>query len=151
MPNLRSKGREIALQILYQSEWGTFEDVEQALEEYINGLGPGKISNDHPSIKFAKERLRGVLEHKKELDEIIQKFLKGWKLNRLASVDRNILRLSLYELLKCPDIPAKVAINEAVELAKKFGSDESSSFINGVLDAAYKAMIKEKQKEAEAL
>ncbi len=150
MSHIRTKGREVALQILYQSEWGTFEDVEQALEEYLNGLGTEEISPAHPSVKFAKERLRGVLEHKDELDTTIKRFLKGWKLNRLASVDRNILRLGLYELLKCPDIPAKVAINEAVELAKKFGSDESSSFINGVLDAVYKALMKEKQKEAEA-
>ncbi len=151
MSNIRSKGREMALQILYQSEWGTFEDIEEAIEEYLNGLGPEKVSLNHPSVKFAKKQLKGVLEHKDELDKIIQKFLKGWKLNRLASVDRNILRLGLYELLKCSDIPAKVAINEAVELAKKFGSDESSSFVNGVLDAAYKSLVQEKKKEAKAL
>jgi N utilization substance protein B len=78
--------------------------------------------------------VEGVTAHQEELDALIRQYSEHWRLERMAAVDRNLLRLALYELLHQPAIPAKVVINEAVELAKRYGSEESGSFINGILD-----------------
>jgi len=90
---------------------------------------------EFPEVKcFVEETVKGVLTHKNEIDEIIEKHTVGWKLDRMASVDRNVLRIALYEILKRKDdVPLSVAINEAVELAKKYGTEESGKFVNGVL------------------
>ncbi len=82
--------------------------------------------------------IKGVVDSINEIDSIISKFSLNWKLPRIACVDRNILRIALFEMLYCEDVPNKVAINEAIEIAKKYGSDESSSFINGILDSVNK-------------
>ena len=134
----RRKGREIALQILYQWEWGAQEDIDEAVREYVSGLASGDVPGEGPVLEFARSRLEGVLRHREEIDRVISKKVRGWRMERMASVDRNILRLGAYELLYCPDIPARVAINEAVELAKRFGSEESRAFVNGVLDGVLK-------------
>jgi N utilization substance protein B len=78
--------------------------------------------------------VEGVVANQEELDKLIRQHSEHWRLERMAAVDRNLLRLALYELLHVPEVPAKVVINEAVELAKKYGSEESGSFINGILD-----------------
>jgi transcription antitermination protein NusB len=83
---------------------------------------------------FAEPLIRGTLEHRAELDELIQKYVKNWGLHRIAAVDRNILRLALYEMLHRPDIPPVVSINEAVDIAKRFSTEDSGKFVNGVLD-----------------
>jgi N utilization substance protein B len=133
--SLRRRGREIALQILYQSEWGTIEDVDAAIKEYVTGLFPELSSEAESVLAFAKSRLQGVLDHKEELDAILKKCAKRWRLDRMPRVDRNIMRLGAFELCHCSDIPPGVAINEAVELAKTFGGEESGAFVNGILDA----------------
>ncbi len=143
--SVRRKGREIALQILYQSEWGSLEDIDVAVREYAQGLAPSSMPEEDPALAFAKSRLKGVLKHKDDLDQVIARNVRGWRLDRMASVDRNILRLGAYELLHCPDIPARVAINEAVELAKRFGSEDSRAFVNGVLDGILKDSQKRKE------
>ena len=137
MPKLsvRRKGREIALQILYQCDWNTIEDIDKAIMEYATGLASEAIPENDPALAFGRTRLQGVLSHKAEIDSILQRNAKRWRLDRMASVDRNILRMGAFELYYCPDIPPKVAINEALELAKKFCSGESSAFVNGILDA----------------
>jgi N utilization substance protein B len=137
MPKLtsRRKGREIALQILYQCDWDTIEDIDKAITEYASGLASEAISENDPALEFGRTRLQGVLTHKAEIDYILKSNAKRWRLERMASVDRNILRIGAFELCYCPDIPPKVAINEALELAKKFCSGESSAFVNGILDA----------------
>jgi N utilization substance protein B len=84
--------------------------------------------------KFAEQLVDGVLTHKKELDTLIGACATNWKIDRMPIVDRNILRAGCYELLYLPDVPAKVTMNEAIELAKSFGDDEASKFVNGVLD-----------------
>jgi len=144
MPKLtsRRRGREIALQILYQCDWNTINDVDKAVKEYTTGLAPEAISENDPALEFGRTRLIGVLTHKAEIDAILKKNAKRWRLERMASVDRNILRIGTFELCYCPDIPPKVAINEALELAKKFCSRESSAFVNGILDA----VLKEREK-----
>jgi N utilization substance protein B len=138
----RRRGREIALQILYQSEWKTIDDLDQAIEEYASGLAAKSISEDHAALAFARSRIHGVLAHKSEIDALLRDAARRWRLDRMASVDRNILRLGTFELCHCDDIPPRVAINEAVELGKRFGSGESSSFINGILDGIMKTARK---------
>lgn len=98
------------------------------------------ISKTDPAFEFAQTLLEGVLCHRDSLDVLIQQHSKNWRLNRMSLVDRNILRIGVFELSYCPDIPGKVAINEAIELAKKFSTDDAVSFINGVLDAVLKEM-----------
>jgi len=137
MPKLsvRRKGREIALQILYQCDWNTIENIDKVIMEYATVLASEAISEDDPALAFGQTRLQGVLTHKAEIDSILKKNAKHWRLDRMASVDKNILRIGAFELCYCPDIPPKVAINEALELAKKFCGEESSAFVNGILDA----------------
>ncbi len=137
MPKLsvRHKGREIALQILYQCDWNTTEDIDKVITEYATGLASEAIPEDDPALAFGRTRLQGVLTHKAEIDSILKKNTEHWRLDRMASVDKNILRIGTFELCYCPDIPPKVAINEALELAKKFCGGESSAFVNGILDA----------------
>jgi N utilization substance protein B len=94
------------------------------------------------AMDFSERIVRGVDQHRDELDRIIEKYSSHWKIGRMAHVDRNILRIAVYELLYCNDIPPKVAINEAVDIGKKFGSEDSGAFINGVLD---KVMSEEKR------
>ena len=83
----------------------------------------------------------GVLNLLKELDPLIERFSSNWKLSRMSCVDRNVIRIAVFELLCCPDIPAKVSINEAIDIGKKFGTEESGGFINGILDSIRKALV----------
>ncbi len=125
----RTQARECALQILYQQEMNPapIEDVIKAFWE--------ENSESSEEIRFFAEMLvRGSLEHRGEIDQVILKATENWQLERMAVVDRNILRFSTYELLYVEDIPRKVTINEAVNLAKKFSQEESGKFVNGVLD-----------------
>jgi len=95
---------------------------------------------------FSEELVLGVCGHLRELDSLIGKASKNWRLERIAKVDRSILRLAVYELLYRDDIPPKVSINEAVDLGKKFGTEESGAFINGILDKIYSTLKFDSQK-----
>lgn len=128
---LRHKGRQIALQILYQKDVAGVP-LEEALATYQSHLNPSP-----EAFAFARELVEGVAEHQIQIDEIIQKYSENWRLERMSVTDRNILRLATYELLYRPDIPPKVAINEAIELAKEFGTEDSPAFVNGILDAIF--------------
>lgn len=129
----RRQSRELALQMLFAAEFNQ-KDIRNA------GLMVIQTSDaDSESKDFAKELFLGVLLHLDELDDTISKFLENWKLDRLFVIDRSILRLSLYELKKIPDTPASVVIDQAVRMAKKFGNDDSSKFINGILGAIFRA------------
>jgi N utilization substance protein B len=121
----RSDSRAEALKILYMSEI-TEEEVkyERAAEKVLDG----EISS------FAREIIEGVQSNLKEIDEKIKLSSANWKLFRMSIIDRNILRIACYEILFRPEIPGNVTINEAVELAKKFGGEDSGAFINGILD-----------------
>ncbi len=137
--SIRRRGREIALQVLYQMEWGGWEeDVCASLFRYLETSVSKGLSMDHPSVQFAKSLVEGVAKNRSALDEIIRKYAKNWRLDRMAIVDRNILRIGVYELKFVYDVPPKVAINEAIELGKRFGSEDSAPFINGILDAVNK-------------
>ena len=124
----RRKSREIAVQILYQLEINE-SDIEDAVSTYWDAYQP---STD--LMEFSSHILHGVFKHRKDIDTIIGKTSDHWSIRRMPAVDRSILRAAIFEILYCPDIPLKVSIDEAIELAKKFGSDKSSSFVNGILD-----------------
>ncbi len=126
----RRRGRELALQMLYQHELaGTPLEVAFASFEELQQAPAG-------AREFAIELARGVVEHLAEIDATIAAQADNWRLDRMASVDRNVIRLALFELLFHRDTPAAVVIDEAVEIAKRFGSERSGQFVNGVLDGA---------------
>ncbi len=124
----RRQARELALQFLYGYEFRR-EDREAALAEFR-----ADRRSPEPVRRFAEELVSGVLEHLEELDRLITGHARHWKLERLALVDKQILRLALYELYYRDDIPAPVTINEAVEIAKTFSTPQSGRFVNGILD-----------------
>ena len=139
----RHQSRERALQILFQYDIHGKPGVW--LEEFW------KQCKSADEVKVFTERLvAGVLEHKRELDTLIGKYATNWKISRMQVVDRNILRLGAYELLWLDDVPAKVTVNEAIELAKDFGDDEAAKFVNGILDKvlATEARLESKRREA---
>ncbi len=89
-----------------------------------------------------EELVLGVLSHLQEIDQLIERFSENWRLSRMSLIDRNILRMAVFELLHCNDIPPKVALNEAIELGKEYGSEDSGSFVNGILDRIQKEAVK---------
>lgn len=123
----RRLARETALQVLFQIDM-TKANVEEAIESTMEQL---VIRDD--ILPFLRQLVTGTIEYQEKVDEIITKLSRDWNLDRMATVDRNILRMALYELLYRDDIPKSVSVNEAIELAKIFGSEESSKFINGIL------------------
>jgi len=123
----RRRARAIALQVLYEVD-SVGHDVERALAHL---LAEGKLSEENAA--FARGLVSGVLKNKEKIDQHIKSFAPAWPVEQLSIVDRNILRLAIFEILLDNSVPVKVAINEAVELAKMFGSDSSPRFVNGVL------------------
>jgi N utilization substance protein B len=134
----RHLARTIAMQSLYEWDFrqGEHLNLEQVTEHNVREFAPS--FDDHG---FITGLVRGVLEHQKEIDELITAFAPEWPLDQITTVDRNILRIGIFELKYNRDIPPKVAINEAIELAKTFGGESSGKFVNGVLGAIYKKMI----------
>jgi N utilization substance protein B len=135
----RRRAREFALQILYQLDVQEQLAQEQAIALFWRnfqtaGQGETAAADVSEAQPFAEQLVRGVREHQAELDAQIQAASRNWRLERMARVDRNLLRLALYELKYAEDVPAKVAINEAIEIAKRYGTAESSAFVNGILD-----------------
>jgi N utilization substance protein B len=130
-PGSRRKARAFALQILYAADASGGVDVETAARAWGDSFD---IDVDEAGREFARELARSTIEHLPAVDEIIASASKNWRLDRMARVDRNILRLAACELKHFLDVPVKVVINEAVELAKRFGTAESPAFVNGILD-----------------
>lgn len=131
----RRRSREYALQVLYQleiSEGNAFQTLTQSRENF-----PPKVGDD----AFTEFVVLGVTQHLEEIDQLIKKYSEHWRLDRIALIDRNILRIAIFELLFCEEIPPKVTINEAIDLAKRYGSEESGSFINGILDRIQKEVV----------
>jgi transcription antitermination protein NusB len=124
----RSRCREWALQFLYQAEFAG-PDRPEALEGFWR-----HFETDGAPPAYLKTLVEGVASHLEEMDVFIVRYSEHWRLERMTIVDRNLLRLAIYELLYQPGIPAKVVINEAVEMAKRYGSEASGGFINGILD-----------------
>jgi N utilization substance protein B len=133
----RSRGREVALQVLYQVEQNAGfapEEVRQFIQRRL--LGDRKLS------EFTEALVAGVKEHQERIDALISEFAENWRLDRMAAIDRNILRLGAYEMMFCPEVPARVAINEALELAKRYSTAQSSRFVNGILDRVLQSQAK---------
>lgn len=132
----RRKSREFALQVLYQLNI-TKQDAIQVLTQF-----EGHFLSDGEADEFLKRLVLGVLEHFPELDRLIEKYSENWRLDRINIIDRNILRMALFELLYCEEIPPKVTINEAIDLGKRYGSEDSGSFINGILDRIQNEVVR---------
>ena len=149
----RREARERAVQFLFQHDLNPPDDVERALNEFWQSQRAAAIAEDKGKATwgepielppptadeaemrfFAEPLIRGTLQHRDAIDERIMKHVKNWELHRIAAVDRNILRLAIYEMLHREDIPPVVSINEAVDIAKKFSTQDSGKFVNGILD-----------------
>ena len=123
----RKLAREMAVCFLFQVEFQK-ENIKEQVEDFLDSYGDVKYDKD-----YFLEAINGVMNSLKEIDEIIESKAKGWTIDRIAKMDLPILRVAIFEIRHREDIPVSVSINEAVELAKKFGSDDSSKFINGLL------------------
>ena len=124
----RTRARELALQFLYQVDLMGAATMDQL---------PGFLTDaerDSEACRYAKHLVRGAFDNREGLDIEIQRVAQNWQINRMAAIDRNVLRLAAFELIHCPDIPPKVAINEAIELGKRYSTANSGAFINGILD-----------------
>jgi transcription antitermination factor NusB len=129
----RSLAREVCLKVLYQMDV-TLEDYQACLENYWLREEEASSLADESIKDFVRELVKGVAEHLKEIDAKISQHATNWEIERMAVIDRNILRLACFELLFRQDIPPKVSINEAIELAKKYSEPQSGRFVNGILD-----------------
>jgi len=139
----RRKAREAALQFLFQDDFKadqlTGETGLDARFEQFCAL----YQISHKARPYALDLLHGIHARREAIDAAIRQHATNWRLERIAGTDRSLLRVSIYELLFATDVPAQVAINEAVEIAKRFGSEESPSFINGILDAVQQSLQSE--------
>jgi transcription antitermination factor NusB len=124
----RTRSREIALQFLYQLDLRGDELLREA-REFVRGE-----DRDPETARFALQLVEGTRAHRDELDKEIQSVAQNWSIARMAVIDRNVLRLATFELLHCPEVPPKVAVNEAIELGKRYSTQNSGAFINGILD-----------------
>lgn len=144
----RHLSRSIAMQTLYEWDFRHLqkEGLEEILERNIKEFGPGMEDTD-----FSKRLVRGVIESLDKIDKIIEKAAPQWPLSQVNAIDKNILRLGIYELLfgNKEEVPPKVAINESIELSKSFSGDSSRKFINGVLGTIYKSIEEVDKKEEE--
>lgn len=137
---IRRKAREAALQFLFQEDFNAqethlAEDLQDRLTTFFTIYQVNRQARS-----YAQVLLTGILQDREQVDELISKGASNWRLPRINATDRNILRIAAWEMLTDNDVPDQVAINEAVEIAKRFGSEESPSFINGVLDAVKTAL-----------
>ncbi len=132
----RRKSRELALQVLYQLDV-TKQDPSKVLAQFQQQFSPNEEKDE-----FLEGLVLGVLDHSQEIDRLIERFSENWRLERMSIIDRNILRMATFELIYCEDIPPKVTLNEAIDLGKEYGSEDSGSFINGILDRIDKEVVK---------
>jgi N utilization substance protein B len=130
----RRRARELAMQALFYMDIND-NPCEELVERFCQNFSPSP-----KTIAFFLKLVNGVLSARTEIDTLIERFSKNWKIHRMSFVDRNVMRIAVYELLYCADIPPKVSINEAVDVGKKYGSEESGAFINGIIDNIRMAM-----------
>ncbi len=142
MASNRHLGRIVALQTLYELDFRTEVEEKNLDRDAVLKRNIDRYSEVVDDQEFITSLVEGVLKHQNELDGIIQPIAPEWPLSQIARIDRAILRIGVYELLYNKSVPSKVVINEAVELAKGFGADNASKFVNGVLGTAYKQVDK---------
>jgi N utilization substance protein B len=151
MAGPRRRSREIALQILHQIDvGGAPDDVDVMVARYFEHMlssdgpageeegyeGTGEVSASRIDRPLVEQLVRGVCKHRTEIDEQLTKLSQNWRLERMAIVERNVIRIALYELKYCDNVPVNVVLNEAIELAKRYGTAEGAAFANGMLDRA---------------
>lgn len=124
----RTRSRELALQFLYQLDL-LGDSMRKEADAFVHAE-----EGDHEAARFALALIDGVHSRKAEIDGVIQSVAQNWNISRMAVVDRNVLRLATWELLYCDEVPPKVAVNEAIELGKRFSTQNSGAFVNGILD-----------------
>lgn len=129
----RHLARTLAMQTIYEWDFQAHKSIHEMLTLNVNA-----VDHADDDTVFVEKLINGIVVHKDEIDELIAKAAPEWPLDQISVVDKSILRLAIYEILYETDVPAKVAINEAVELAKTFGGDNSSRFVNGVLGTIYR-------------
>ncbi len=132
----RRKSRELALQMLFESE---FYPEKSLLKQFDDFGANFKVRAE--VLDFAKNLFFGVKEHGDDINKLLECYSDHWKIHRMSFIDRNIIRLSLYEMLYIKDIPPSVSIDEAIEIAKHYGSEDSAAFVNGILDKIFKKEI----------
>ena len=137
----RSRAREIVLQVLYQSDLNP-DQPDEVRQRFVSA----RLNADEKLAEFAEQLIRGVRQNLETLDQRLEQTARNWKLSRMAATDRNVLRLGAYEVL-FTDTPDRVAINEAIELAKRYGTNHSAQFVNGILDR----LMNEKNQDAQSL
>ena len=130
--SVRRRSRELAMQALF------YKDMSCCSSNDCIELFPRHFNVSNNARPFFERIIKGLEQFGSEIDSVIKQFSSNWKISRMSCVDRNIVRIAIYELLYCDDIPAKVSINEAVDIGKKFGTEESGAFINGILDSIRK-------------
>ena len=133
----RRQARELAMQALFYMD--IRKDASEEMLEYFCGcFCPSKKSRP-----FFRKLVNGVLGTKDQIDALVERYSQNWNISRMSCVDRNVMRIAVYEMLYCDDIPPKVSINEAVDIGKKFGTQESGAFINGIMDSIREALVEE--------
>ena len=152
----RTERRETIFRLLFMQQFRDGDEMPEQISEYLEGVrsgleevpADGKVSPEEEQV--IREKLEDITAHIPEIDERLNKVSKGWKTSRMSKVDLSILRLAAYEMLFDDDVPTGVAINEAVEIAKKYGGDETASFVNGILgQIARKADLSETPEKTE--
>ena len=133
----RRQARELAMQALFYMDMQSNVSL-QMLEYFCDNFRPPQ-----KATSFFLSLVNGVIETRSDIDALIERYSKNWKISRMSCVDRNVMRIAVYELMHCEDIPPKVTINEAVDVGKKFGTEESGAFINGIMDSIRDALVKE--------
>lgn len=136
----RRRSRELAMQVLFSMDIHQ-NDSDKLLDLYCQNFTPSE-----KVFSFFLELVNGVIHTKTQIDSIIERFSNNWKISRMSCVDRNVMRIAIYEMLFSDDIPLKVSINEAIDVGKKFGTEDSGAFINGILDSIRVAMEKDEIK-----
>jgi transcription antitermination protein NusB len=156
----RREARERAIQFLFQHDMNPPENLQAAIDHFwdsqrlnllMENRGstwgekvelPPPTAEESATRLFADPLIRGVLENREALDSVIKKHAKNWDLHRMAAVDRNVMRLAIYEMIHRDDIPPVVSINEAVDVAKKFSTEDSGKFVNGILDKVKEELLR---------
>ena len=126
----RHRVREHLFKILFDTEFHSVKEIDEQYDMYWSTEDDEPTDKEHEEIKA---KIKAIIDNKAELDDYIERFAKGWKLNRIGNADLNILRIAIYEIKYDDNVPVTVAINEAVEFAKEYGTDNSSAFVNGIL------------------
>jgi N utilization substance protein B len=124
----------LALQALFDMDMSS-DLSEERFDSFCQNFTPSK-----KSLPFFTRLVEGVRQNIHKIDSLIEEGSENWQISRISGVDRNVMRIAVYELIFCPDIPSKVSINEAIDIGKRFGADESGAFINGILDSIHKKL-----------